>query len=84
MSPIYASTRMTRVEPGQSIEMLVAYSEAACAYGIAGKKCRCLLGEDGQHATVSVDGRPYAGIFTPGELGFLNDDRGFYCYPEGI
>lgn len=79
---LYAGTRMERVEVGDQVEMLVAHSEAAIDYGIAGTRQVCELREHSM-AKVVIDGDA-RGIFTAGELGFLSDEQGSYCYPNGV
>lgn len=84
---IFAGTLTQRVGIGERVSMMVAYSEAAMDANIAGTRQTCELHLDAKRTTyakvVPANGSPW-GIFTPGELGFLRDDDGYYCYPDGI
>ena len=70
------------IHPGETAEVEIGFSEAACHLGIGGKTMTVKLLDDGRMAQVfDSNGKPFSFPITYGEAGIYRTDAGnFYHY----
>lgn len=77
--PVPDFTRPKRASVGATYTVVVPFSEAAMAAGIAGQVHDVRLISDRQ-AMLMRGSRTYGGTYLPCEIGFYRDSEGFHYY----
>src|SRR5881409_1776694 len=70
------------IRPGETADVLIGYSEAACHLRVAGQVRPVKLFEDGMAQIHNLDGSILSFPVTAGEAGIYRDATGFYHYTD--